>query len=403
MQIYLDHSATTPPRPEVTACMHRVMSEQWGNPSSLHAWGQRAATVVERARFQVAELIHAPPDAIVFTSGGTEANNLAIMGITRQYAQPQHVVISSVEHSAIAAPVRLLESWGWHVTRLPVNRQGLVNPADLKAVLRPNTVLVSVIYGQNEVGTVQPIAELGAIARAQGICFHTDAVQVAGRLPINVQQLPVDLLSLSSHKLYGPQGAGALYVRPGVELVPLLSGGGQELQLRSGTQAVPAIAGFGTAAILAAQAMDIEIARLSQLRDRLFHRLQNTPGLLPTGVQGLALAENPRSRLPHHVSFCVTTRDLTASTATGDILSGQTIVRQMNLAGIAISAGSACSSGRSVPSPVLLAMGYSEPLARGAIRLTLGRETTAADVDWTALVLQQVLSRIAPKLSLSMV
>ena len=380
MQIYLDHSATTPPRPEAIAAMQAVLTQQWGNPSSLHEWGQRAATVVEQARMQVAGLLNAPDsESIVFTSGGTEADNLAIMGVTRCYTTPQHLIISSVEHSAVEEPTRLLEQWGWDVTRLPVDAKGWINPLDLQAALRPNTVLVSVIYGQSEVGTIQPIEALGNIARNHGVLFHTDAVQVAGRLPINVQQLPVDLLTLSSHKIYGPQGAGALYVRSGVDLVPLLYGGGQELRLRSGTQAVPAIAGFGVAAALAAQEIPWETPRLIQLRERLFAQLANTPSLIPTGDRV--------SRLPHHVSFYVQSAD-------GEKISGKTIVRQMNLAGIAISAGSACHSGKSTPSPVLLAMGYHESAALGAMRLSLGRDTTTADVDWTAMVLKQVLQRL---------
>lgn len=386
MQIYLDHSATTPPCPEAIAAMQAAITQHWGNPSSLHEWGQRAATVVEQARLQVAGLLNAPnSESVIFTSGGTEADNLAIMGVARCYTIPQHLIISSVEHSAVAEPAKLLEKLGWEVTRLPVNPKGLINPLDLQAALRPNTVLVSVIYGQSEVGTLQPIEILGNIARSHGVLFHTDAVQVAGRLPIDVQQLPVDLLSLSSHKIYGLQGAGALYIRPGVELVPLLYGGGQELRLRSGTQAVPAIAGFGVAAQLAAQRMPWETPRLIQLRERLFAQLADT-SLIPTGDRV--------SRLPHHASFCVQDAD-------GERISGKTIVRQMNLAGIAISSGSACNSGKLNPSPVLLAMGYSTPIALGAIRFTLGRDTTASDVDWTAMVLKQVLERLKPELSLA--
>jgi cysteine desulfurase len=232
--------------------MQTVLTEKWGNPSSLHEWGNRSALVVEQARLQVAGLINAPvPDSIVFTSGGTEADNLAIVGVARCYSVPQHLIISSVEHSAIAEPVKMLEGWGWEVTRLPVDHTGRVSPLDLSAALRHNTILVSIIYGQSEVGTVQPIAELGRIARNHGALFHTDTVQVAGRLPLDVQTLPIDLLSLSSHKIYGPLGAGALYIRPGSKLMPLLSGGGQEGGWRSGTQAAPAIAGFGVAADLA--------------------------------------------------------------------------------------------------------------------------------------------------------
>jgi cysteine desulfurase len=384
MQIYLDYSATTPARSEAIAQMQQALVEQWGNPSSLHEWGQRAATVVEHARLQVADLIQADPDAIVFTSGGTEADNLAVMGVAQQHRVPQHLIISSVEHSAVSEPANMLEQWGWQVTRLPVNAQGRVNPLDLQAALQPNTVLVSIIYGQSEVGTLQPIETLGQITRAHGALFHTDAVQVAGRLPLDMQQLPVDLLSLSSHKIYGVQGAGALYVRPGVALSPLLSGGGQEFKLRSGTQAVPAIAAFGVAAERASQELAAESPRLVQLRDRLFDLLADRSDLVPTGDR--------LHRLPHHVSFCLLNSD-------GKHLSGKTLVRQMNLAGIAISAGSACHSGKVAPSPILLAMGYGDRLAKGGIRLTLGRQTTEADVDWTALVLKQILERTAPALS----
>lgn len=378
MQIYLDYSATTPIRPEAIAAMQTVMAEQWGNPSSLHQWGNRAATVLETARMQVADLLHAPPEGIVFTAGGTEADNLAILGITRQYGVPKHLIVSSVEHSAIAETARQLVSHGWQVTWLPVDRDGLVQPTDLARAIRPDTVLISVIYGQSEVGTLQPIEELGRIARSHQVLFHTDAVQVAGRLPINVQTLPVDLLSLSSHKIYGPQGVGALYVRSGVTVLPVLSGGGQERGLRSGTQALPNIAGFGMAAALAAQEMPSETVRLIQLRDRLLQKVGDIPGLAVTG--------HPRHRLPHHASFCLTDAD-------GDIVTGKTLVRQMNLAGIGISAGSACHSGKLSPSPILQAMGYGDRAAKCGIRLTLGRHTTKADIDWTAMALRQVIDR----------
>ena len=382
MQIYLDYSATTPTRPEAIAAMQSVLLEQWGNPSSLHTWGQRAATTVERARMQVAGLINASAEAMVFTSGGTEADNLALMGVAQHYSTPQHLIVSSVEHSAIAEPARWLARMGWQVTYLPVDRQGRVNPLELQAALQPNTVLVSVIYGQSEVGTLQPIAKLGAIARAHGALFHTDAVQVAGRLPIDVQTWPIDLLSLSSHKLYGPQGVGALYIRPGVEILPLLQGGGQEARLRSGTQAVPNIAGFGVAAELAAEELLGETDRLIDLRDRLFDHLSDVPGLLPTG--------DLHDRLPHHASFCWEMAD-------GDHINGKVLVRQMNLAGIGISAGAACRSGTVTPSPILQAMGYCDRVAKSGIRLTVGRDTTMDDVDWTAMVLKQLLTRLRPQ------
>ncbi len=384
MQIYLDYSATTPPRPEVLALMQQVMMEQWGNPSSLHHWGNRSAIVLERARAQVGRLVNAPAETIVFTSGGSEADNLAIFGITQQYDEPQHLIISSVEHSAIAEPAKRLEARGWQVTRLPVDAAGRLNPLELAAAIQPNTVLISLIWGQSEIGTVQPIAKLGAIARQKGILFHTDAVQIAGRLPIDVQQLPVDLLSISSHKIYGPQGAGALYVRPGVEILPTLRGGGQEEGLRSGTQAIGVIAGFGLAAELSQAELVTENSRLKVLRDRLFDQLRDT-SLQPTG--------SLTYRLPHHVSFCLPDAD-------GETVSGKTLVRQMNLAGIGISAGAACSSGKLSPSAILKAIGHSDRIAKTGIRLTLGRETTIEDIDWTVMVLKQVLDRTLPKMAL---
>ncbi|WP_373538529.1 cysteine desulfurase family protein [Chamaesiphon sp.] len=386
MQIYLDHSATTPTRTEAIAAMHGVMTAAWGNPSSIHQWGERASTAIEQARFQVAALITANPDAIAFTSGGTEANNQAIMGVANLYDTPQHLIISSVEHSSISAPVSWLESRGWQVTRLPVDRSGRVDPEDLATAIRPNTVLVSIIYAQSEVGTIQPIAELAAICNQHQVCFHTDAVQAAGKIAIDVQKLGIDLLSISSHKLYGPQGAGALYIRPGLALVPLLAGGGQELGWRSGTQAVPQIAGFGVAAELASEELVVESSRLVGLRDRLFELLADCPLLVPTGDR--------HHRLPHHLSFWLQIPRCHPIAP----ITGKTIVRQLNLAGIGISSGAACASGKLTPSPVLLAMGYSQTDAVGGIRLTLGRSNTTADIDWTALVLKQILDRLTPQL-----
>jgi len=378
MQIYLDYSATTPPRREVVNLMQQVMAQEWGNPSSLHVWGNRSATLLEQARTQVGNLINASAETIVFTSGGTEANNLAIFGITQQFSTPQHLIISNVEHSAISEPVRYLEAHGWQVTRLPVDAWGLVSAADLVRSIQPNTVLISIIWGQSEIGTIQPIAQLAEIARSHNILFHTDAVQVAGRLPIDVGALPIDLLSLSSHKLYGPQGCGALYIRSGVKVLPILLGGGQESGERSGTQAVPTIAGFGLAAELIAAEMATETVRLTKLRDRLFEQLLGT-ALKPTG--------SATDRLPHHASFCLPDAD-------GLQQNGKTLVRQMNLAGIGISAGAACSSGKLEPSLILRAIGHDDRIAKTGIRLTFGRETTTADVEWTAVVLRQILSRM---------
>lgn len=378
MQIYLDYSATTPTRGEVMDLMATVMREQWGNPSSLHHWGNRSATLLEQARSQVGDLVNAPPESIVFTSGGTEANNLAIFGITQQYSTPQHLIISNVEHSAISEPAKWLETQGWQITRLPVDHFGLVNPQALAKSIQANTVLVSVIWGQSEIGTVQPIESLGSIARDRGVLFHTDAVQVAGRLPIDVATLPVDLLSLSSHKIYGPQGAGALYIKPGVTVRPVLYGGAQESGWRSGTQAMPTIAGFGLAAALIEAERVSETLRLTALRDRLFDQLLGT-ALKPTG--------SLHDRLPHHASFCLPdSDDLTQN--------GKTLVRQMNLAGIGISAGAACSSGKLEPSLILRAIGYDDRIAKTGIRLTFGSKTTMEDVEWTAIVLRQVLERM---------
>ena len=379
MQIYLDYSATTPPRPEVIALMQTVMAEHWGNPSSLHHWGNRSAIALERSRAQIGRLVNAPAETIVFTSGGTEADNLAVFGITQQYAQPQHLIISNVEHSAVAEPARQLETQGWQVTRLPVDATGRIDPMDLEAAIQPNTVLISIIWGQSEIGTVQPIAQLGAIARRRGVIFHTDAVQIAGRLAIDVQTLPVDLLSISSHKIYGPQGAGALYVQPDVTLLPMMRGGGQEDGWRSGTQAIGVLAGFGLAAELIQSDMESEGDRLMLLRDRLFEQLAGT-GLKPTG--------SLINRLPHHASFWMPDAD-------GETVSGKTLVRHMNLAGIGISAGAACSSGKLSPSLILKAIGFNDRMAKTGIRLSLGRSTTVEDINWTVMVLKQVLDRMA--------
>ncbi len=378
MQIYLDHGATSPTRPEVIDLMTDVMRSQWGNPSSLHWWGERSTMAIERSRLQVASLINADPEGIIFTSGGTESDNMVLMGMARQYQTPQHMVISSVEHSAVRLPAQYLEQHGWEITRLPVDRQGRVEPNDLARSLRPNTVLVSIITAQNEVGTIQPIEKLGQICRNANVLFHTDAVQAIGKISIDVQTLPIDLLSLSAHKFYGTQGIGALYINPETtkkrSLIPLIQGGGQERGYRSGTQAVAAIAGLGLAAELAEQELCLESARLAKLRDRLFTLLADIPDLIPTGAIG-------NDRLPHHLSFY------------HQYIDGRHLVRAMNFAGIAISSGSACSSGAIEPSPILLAMGYSQIEARNSIRLTLGKSNTDADMEWISLVIHQILSR----------
>lgn len=387
MPIYLDYSATTPPRPEVIEAVQQFLSEGWGNPASLHQWGGRAALALETARLQVAALLNVShPDSIVFTSGGTEANHLALFGITRRYPTPQHLIISSVEHAAIAEPVHWLEQQGWQVTRLGVNRQGRVNPADLKAAIQANTVLISVIYGQSEVGTLQPIEELGKIARHHRIPFHTDAVQVAGRCPLDLARLPVDLLSLSSHKLYGIQGAGALYVHPDLVLSPLLMGGGQEQGRRSGTPPLPAIIGLGVAASFAQRELQGEMGRLQTLRDRCFDLLAHCQFLTPSGDR--------LYRLPHHVSFVIQSQGRCLEN-----LTGKQLVRALDRQGIAISAGAACHSGKLAPSPSLLAMGYSDTEALRGIRLSFGRETTLGDIEQAAHAISGALAELCPPLA----
>ncbi len=362
--------------------MQVALTEEWGNPSSLHEWGKRAAFRVEESRWQVAQLINADPDSIVFTAGGTEADQLALLGVARRFPVPQHLIVSTVEHPAVANTATLLEQQGWQLTRLPVTATGQVTPEVLRSAIQPNTALVSIIYGQSEVGTLQPIQTLAQIAQQQGALFHTDAVQVVGHLPVDVQALGVDLLSLSAHKFYGPQGIGALYVRPGTPIQAMGGGGGQEQGLRSGTQAVAAIAGFGVAAHHAKLEVEAEATRLTALRDRLRLQLQTLTELVPTG--------HPSQRLPHHLSYHLTLPPP---------ISGRTLVKHLNLAGIAISAGSACHSGKLQPSSVLKAMGYSDRQAQAGIRLTLGLHTTTADIDWTVVALQQTLELLQAEFS----
>lgn len=381
--VYLDYSATTPPHPQVVARVHEVMAQAWGNPSSIHQYGQRAALVVERARQAVADLVGVTPEEVIFTSGGTEANHLAIFGVARQYDRPQHIITSAVEHPAVSMPLQALARRGWHITTLAVDGTGRVDPAMLSAHLRPNTVLVSVIYGQSEVGTLQPIRELAAICRAQGVLFHTDAVQVVGRLPVQVPELGVDLLSLSAHKFYGPQGCGALIVRRGVNLQPWLYGGGQEQGLRSGTPPVALLAGLEVAARLALTELIPQQPYIMGLRDELRRRLLELPGLRWTGAWD--------QRLPHHASVVWEGGDETCT--------GQTLVHQLSQRGIAISSGSACASGKTQPSPVLLAMGYDARLARRGLRFSLSHLTTPAEIDQAVAALADVLRQLTPTLS----
>lgn len=362
--IYLDHAATTPVDPDVLQEMLPYMREAYGNPSSLHTMGQEAKYALDVARDRVAALLDAQAREIVFTSGGTEADNLAIRGaLWEQSEKGRHLIVSAIEHEAVLETARHMEHLGWDVTYLGVDRNGMAQPDVLREAMRPDTSLVSIMLANNEVGTIQPIAELAAVAHEAGALFHTDAVQAVGAIPVHPRELGVDLLSMSSHKLYGPKGTGALWVRHGVRLSVQVTGGGQERERRSGTENIPAIAGFGKACEIAAEALAAgEPARITALRDRLIKGvLDRVPDTILTG--------HPRQRLPNNASFCFPG------------LEGEPILLNLDFAGICASSGSACAAGAIEPSHVLVAMGYPPNVANGALRLTLGRETTDADVN----------------------
>jgi cysteine desulfurase len=363
--IYFDNAATTPPDPRVLVAMAPFVGEVFGNPSSLHQAGRKARAAVEGARGQVATLLGARPQEIVFTASGTEADNLALIGAMRS-APPgaNHLITSAFEHPAVLETCRWLERCGVAVTRLRVDGDGLVDPDELRRNLRPTTRLVSIMAANNVVGTVQPIAELGAIARDAGVLFHTDAVQAVGRLGFDLARLPVDLLSLSAHKLYGPKGVGALYVRSGVDLEPVVHGGGQERGLRSATENVSGIVGLGAAAALAAAEMADEAVRLVGLRDALLE------GVVAAVPQAYLFGHRYR-RLPGHLTLGFAGQE-------GEAIK---LLLALDEAGIAVSTGSACSAGHAAePSTVLQAMGFDAFRARGALRITLGRFSNAQEV-----------------------
>jgi len=378
MSIYLDHAATTPLRPEVLDAMLPYLTEHHGNASSLHASGRRARQGLDEARERIAAILGAKPREIVFTSGGSEADNLAVKGAAwAASARGRHVVTSGVEHKAVLNSCAILQRSGFGVTQVPVDRYGRVNPADVEAAINDHTTLVSIMYANNEVGTIQPIAEIGAICRRRGVLFHTDAVQAGGFLPLNVDNLGVDLLSLAAHKVYGPKGVGALFVRHGTALLPQVQGGAQERQRRAGTENVAGIVGFARALDLAQgdpSARDAENARLAALRDELLAALRDVAGVEPTG--------HPVERLPHSASWVI------------DGIEGGDLVAALDLEGVEASTGSACTSGSVEPSHVLLAMGFDADRAHGALRLTAGRGTTPAGVESAADVLRTVVSRM---------
>src|ERR1039458_2076664 len=381
-RIYFDHSATTPLDPRVAASMDLPHGEVFGNPSSLHFEGRQARELVDRARGQVAALLNASPSEIVFTASGTEADNLALLGVFRcgYWNAPGHMITSAIEHPAILETCRFLEQNGIQVTYLPVDEYGLVDPDDLDRAFRPDTRLVSVMAANNVVGTLQPIAELAQITKERGALFHTDAVQSAGKCPLDVNRIPVDMVSMSAHKLHGPKGIGALYVRSGVQLQPVIFGGGQERGLRSATENVVAMAGFGAAAQLALADMSDEAARLVQLRERILVGLRQA---LPQAY----LIGHPFKRLPGHLCLGFAGQE------------GESIRLLLSLdeAGVAVSSGSACSAHKaSEPSYVLLAMGFDPIRARGTLRVTLGRFNTKVEVDRFLQILPQAVNLLRP-------
>lgn len=375
-RIYLDHAATTPTRPEVVRAMLPYFSRAFGNPSSLYSYGQEARKAVEEARVRVAGLIGARSEEIVFTSGGTEADNFALQGIAfANEDRGNHIITTSIEHHAILETCKFLERRGFSVTYLPVDQYGLVDPGDVKKAITDRTILVSIMHANNEVGTIEPIEEIGRITRERGVYFHTDAVQTVGHIPVNVEELNVDLLSLSAHKFYGPKGVGALYIRKGVKLVSLLHGGEQEKRRRAGTENVPGIVGLGKAAELAGMEMEREAERLTYLRDKLIRGLMER-------IDRIRLNGHPARRLPNNVNITV------------DFVEGESMLLNLDLEGICASTGSACSSASLKPSHVLLALGLSPEQAHGSLRLSLGRENTERDVDQVTAVLPRIVEKL---------
>jgi cysteine desulfurase len=360
---YFDHNATTPVAPEVLETMVPCLGQVYGNASSIHYFGQAAKQKLETARRQLAALIHANPAEVVFTSGGTEADNLAVFGVVRAASRTHaHLIVSAIEHPAVLACAAQLEREGVAVTRLPVGDGGTVDPEDVRRALRPETVLVSIMHANNELGTVQPIAEISRIAHEAGVPLHVDGVQALGKIAVEVDALGVDLYSMSGHKLYAPKGVGALYVRKGTKLAPLTFGGHHERDRRPGTENVPGIAAFGAACELAGRTLAAESERLSSLRDRLETRvLKRISG---TGVNG---ARGNRTPNTSNIYF--------------DAVDGEAMVIALDLRGFAVSTGSACSSGAITPSHVLTALGLSADRARSSLRFSLGRSNTAEQVD----------------------
>ena len=375
-EIYLDHNATTPIREEVLDLMFTIYRGKAANPSSIHFYGRKAREFIDEARRRLAEAIGARPEEIVFTGGGTEADNLAVQGVA--YASREkgnHIITSAIEHHAVLAACQFLEKEGFEVTYLPVSRGGLVDPEDLRKNLRDNTVLISIMTANNETGVIQPIEEIGKIAVENEIPFHSDGIQALGKIPIDVDRMGVDLLSLSAHKVYGPQGVGALYIRKGTKIRPLSYGGHHEKRKRPGTENTAGIAGFGLAADLAAAELKEESARQRILRDRLCSQISEN-------ISRVKLNGAPGKRLPNTLNLSF------------EFVEGEGILLGLEMDGIAAATGSACTSGTLEPSHVLSAMGVPPALAQGSIRFSLGRENTADQIDYTAEKLVPIIKRL---------
>ena len=375
-RIYLDYSATTPTHPEVVKAMLPYFTDVFGNPSSIHSYGQEAKGAIEEARVKVADLIGARGEEIIFTSGGTEADNFALKGVAfANETKGNHIITGSIEHHAVIETCKFLERRGFLVTCLPVDEYGLIDPGDVKKAITDKTILISVMQANNEMGTIEPIAEIGRIARDAGIYFHTDAVQVVGHIPVDVNELEVDLLSMSAHKLYGPKGVGALYIRKGTKLIPFMHGGDQERRRRASTENIPGIVGLGKAVELARQEMGEEAERLTYLRDQLIK------GLLER-IDHTCLNGHPLKRLPNNVNVSV------------DFVEGESMLLNLDLEGICASTGSACSSSSLEPSHVLLALGLSPEQAHGSLRFSLGKWTRDEEIERVLEVLPRVIAKL---------
>ena len=373
----MDHSATTPVALEVLEAMLPYFGEKFGNASSLHSFGLEAKEALEESRAKVAALIGAQPDEIIFTSGGTESDNLALKGIgyrSKEKGKGNHIITSSIEHPAILETCRKLETQGFEVTYLPVTKEGLVDPGTLESAIRKETVLISIMHANNEIGTIQPLKEIGEIAAKKDVFFHTDAVQTAGKIPIDVNDMGLDLLSISAHKLYGPKGVGALYVRKGTRLDSIVQGGGHERGLRSGTENVAGIVGLARAADLAGQEMAIEANRLTDLRDKLAKKVLDS-------VKEAWINGTMEKRLPGNLNFGFR------------YVEGESLLLFLDSKGIAVSTGSACSSKKLEPSHVLLSLGLKAEECHGSLRITMGRSNTEEDVGYVARSITEAVER----------